>query len=147
MAYCTITEVEALNAKRTYSASTTPTSTQVETYIDLIAAEIDIVLSRKGYSVPVTTPDAFVNALKLVNAVGAAAMAEQAMFPEAVEKGMTPHSAVLQKKYDELLAKIEAGEWTGVTQAQAVGSFYTVSADQDSYPDPAFRKSADDLEF
>lgn len=139
MGYCLLSDVQTLNTKRTYSASTTPTLTQVQTYIDLIASEIDIALTGRGYGVPVASPAALVAALKFVNALGAAAMAEQAMFPETVEKGSTPHSTVLEKKYKELLAKLERGDWTASAEGASVGSLYTDPAtDQENYPEPKF---------
>jgi hypothetical protein len=84
MSYCTLADVEALNAQRTpYSASTRPADGQVEDFIADIASEIDSVLSAAGLAVPVLAPAAFVSFLQRLNAYGAAALAEMAKFPES----------------------------------------------------------------
>jgi hypothetical protein len=107
--YCDLTDVQALNAKRVYSAISTPTATQVGTLMAQIATEIDMALSCGGYTVPVTSPTELVNVLKTINAYGAAALAEQAMFPETVERGSTPHWKMLWDSYRAWLADLKAG--------------------------------------
>jgi len=151
MAYCTSTEVQNLNPKRTYSATSTPTSTQVGLLIDQIAVEIDAVLEAQGYTVPVTTPTNFVNVLKAINAYGAAALAEAGMFPEVSEMGSTPHWKVLNDKYNEWMKALRAGEIppdlaTGAA-AEMVGSYYHSMEDQDEFPEPKFRIRSEDKEF
>jgi hypothetical protein len=149
MAYCTITDVRGLNPKRTYNATTTPTEAQVGQYITDIAAEIDSIIQAQGYTVPVTAPANFVTVLKLLNARGAAAQAEIAMFPES-GVGATPHGQQLLSLYKDGLKALRAGEIpetiTGQTTSP-VGSYYTEVADQESYPEPAFRKSSSDMEY
>lgn len=103
MAYCTITHVQGHNPKRTYSATSTPTTTQVQEFIDRIANEIDVVLGGRGFTVPVTSPTELANFLIQVNAYGAAALAEDAMFPETTVPGATPHSVSLWSKYQAAL--------------------------------------------
>lgn len=110
MAYCTITDVQALNPKRTYDTSSTPTQTQVESLVTQISNEIDSILSARGLTVPVTTPDHFVAHLKQVNAYGAAALAEMAMFPEATGLGATTHGSELWRIYRDMRDKLEKGE-------------------------------------
>lgn len=83
MAYAVISDVQGLNAKRTvYSASTAPTATQVTQFIAQISAEIDAVLAQNAIATPVTSPASYLVFLGLVNAWGAAALAEAAAFPE-----------------------------------------------------------------
>ena len=148
MAYCTITDIQTINPQRTYSATSKPTATQVNSIMDLIAADIDVILGAKGYTTPVTTPDAFLNWLKLLNAYGAAAEVEASMFPETVEKGSTPHSMDLLKKYEKRLTMLKSGEVTPISiSGNDVSSFYHVMSDQDEFPAPAFRKSDSDLQF
>lgn len=153
MAYCTITDVQALNAQRTYSATTKPTTTQVTALIAQIATEIDAVLAAKGYTIPVATPTTFVTFLATVNAYGAGALAEAAMFPETSEMGSTPHWKVLQAKYDAWLkllidggvipASMSAGE-----EGENVGGAYLDGDNKgDDYPEPIFRISANDKDF
>jgi len=148
MSYCTISDVRAINPKRTYSATTTPTDTHVATFIDLIAADIDVILSSRGYTTPITTPAAFMTWLKLLNALGAAAMAEDAMFPETTEKGSTPHASILRKQYDARLTKLQNGEITPETDlGDNVSSYYHTMSDTDDFPEPVFRKRSEDKEF
>lgn len=110
MAYCTIDDVRAKNPKRIYDATSKPTSTQVEQFITDISNEIDSTLSGREITVPVTTPDFFVNHLKQVNANGAAALAEMAMFPEAMgTPGGSPHGTNLYKIYKDQLRQLESG--------------------------------------
>lgn len=111
MAYCTIADVRALNPKRTYDDSSKPTATQVEGFVDNAANEISTILSARGLAVPVTAPTHFANHLKHVNANGAAATAEMAMFPEAVgSPGGSPHGQQLYRIYKDQLAQLERGE-------------------------------------
>ncbi len=113
MSYCTITEIQALNPKRTYGALTTPTQTQVETFIDQIGAEIDTILEGRGYTTPVTalsTTTAFYNFIVALCARGASALAEQAMFPEAGGQMSTPAAQILWKQYQEGLKFLREGQ-------------------------------------
>ena len=104
MAYAALADVQAINPKRTYGASTTPTTTQVAGFIDDIAAEIDSLLSARGLATPVTEPASFLAHLTHVNAVGAAARAEFAMFPEAAESPAgSPQGDRLWGQYQEYL--------------------------------------------
>ncbi len=150
MAYCSTTDVQALNPKQTYSANSTPTSTQVTALIAQVAVEIDAILEAKGYTVPVTTPANFVNVLKAVNAYGAAALAEMGMFPDTSEMGSTPHWKILNDKYNEWLKRLEAGDIPPALapSVENVGGYYTdVETDTENYPDPVFRVNENDLNF
>jgi len=151
MSYCTLEDVQALNPKRSYSSSTTPNATQVNALIDLVAVEIDSILQAQGYTVPVTTPSNFVNALKYVNAYGAAALAEAGMFPETTDPGQTAHWQMLNKKYEGWLEQLRKGEIPSSlspgTSSADVASYYTQMGDKDDFPDPPFRMKSEDLEF
>ena len=113
MPYCSVSDVEGMNANRklTYSALTVPTRLQVEAFISEIAAEIDAVLSSKGISVPVTTNDY----LKLMNKMGAAAMADAALNVD----GTNEVNSVRDwrwKKYNDMIADLKANPaMAGVT--------------------------------
>ena len=78
MAYCTVNDVEALNAGRTdlYTTTTDPSEAQVQGFIDQIAADIDSVLAAGGIATPVAGGN---NYLKFLNVLGAAALAEAAI--------------------------------------------------------------------
>ena len=151
MAYCTITDVQSLNPKRTYGATTTPSTTQVNSLIDLIYGQINTVLESQGYTTPVTEPASLVTALQLLNAQGAAAMSEMGMF-SAQEKGSTPHWKVLWEAYQDGLESLRKGQ---VPQslgkggdALNAGSLYTAAdTDQDDYPEPVFSIDPDSRQF
>lgn len=108
MSYAAVSDVQGLNAKRTaYSTSTKPTLTQVQGFVDQISAEIDAVLAAKNVATPVTAPASFVTFLLGTNALGAAALAEAAEFPEFDGgPGFTPQAqrywAMYQSRLDEL---------------------------------------------
>lgn len=146
MAYCTITEVQALNPKRTYSSSTTPTQTQVEVHIDSIAAEIDTILKGRGLTTPVTTPAAFLAYLVQVNAYGVAALAEMGMFPEAVGTGQSPQGDRLWRLYVRAMTFLEKGDLPSAIQSGDPSSFFTEHPITEPTEDykwraPKFRKS------
>lgn len=84
MTYAQLAEVEALTARRTpFSEQTRPTADQVLGFIETIAGQLDASLSAAGVTVPVTEPDAFLSYVTHLNAIGAAALTEMVMFPEA----------------------------------------------------------------
>lgn len=151
MSYCTSTEVGNLNPKRTYGASTTPTSTQVTALITQVAVEIDAILESLGYTVPVTEPANLVNFLKYVNAYGAAWLAESGMFPETTEPGETAHWQILKKTYDKYMDMLLSGKIPPALEEGVLGhdvaSYYTEMSDQDDFPEPVFRKRPSDQEF
>ncbi len=73
MAYCDMSDVQELMGI-TFGASTRPTSTAVEEFIDDIAATLDGYIQAAGYDVPVTETEA-VKLLKSMNRFGAACTA------------------------------------------------------------------------
>jgi hypothetical protein len=129
MSYCTTADVQALNPKRTYSATSTPTLTQVGEYVTNIAGEIDTVLQGRGLTTPIATPAAFVSFLEQLNAVGAAAMSERAMFPEASGMmGGTSAASMHWKQYQDGLKFLKDGNLpTGVEDGPLPFSFFEQS--------------------
>lgn len=146
MAYCTIDDVQALNTLRgDYSASTRPTSTQVEEFIDQIYNTVNSVLQARGIAIPITVPASFVGALKLANAQGAAALAEMAMFPEAAgTPGGSPHGQRLWKMYQAFLKWIEKGELPTAVEGTGAGPRSYGSEESTEKGEPKFKK---DKEF
>ncbi len=110
MSYCTSADVQAANPKRTYSASTTPTLVEVGEFVSQIAGEIDTVLTGRGLTVPVTAPAEFVTFLKKLNIVGAIAMCENAMFPEAVGQMSNVAAERFWKQYRDGIKFLEDGQ-------------------------------------
>lgn len=125
MAYCTTTDVQALNPKRpAYGALTTPTVTQVQSFVDSIGAEIDAIIEGRGYTAPVTaltTSTKFVAWLLALNARGAAALAEQAMFPDrAGMMGAPGSSSVYWAQYKEGIAFLKTCTIPGSNEGNAL---------------------------
>ena len=60
--YSSVDEVEALTLRYTndgdYDATTRPTLTQVETFIDRVSAILNVLLAQAGFEVPVSQADA-----------------------------------------------------------------------------------------
>jgi len=150
MPYCTITEVQGQNPKRTYSATSTPTTTQVTEFVTQIANEIDSILLGMGITVPVTTPTELVGFLELLNAYGAAALAEMAMFPESTGPGASVHGQQLYTMYQAGLKRLEGMSAAGggvVTGHVPPASFFLERALETTTPtrdniwqDPKFKK-------
>jgi hypothetical protein len=79
-AYCSILDVQARSAARPVTASSVPNIAQVFGFIDDVTAEVNAILVKKGYQVPVVSasnPDAFAT-LHSVTTTGAWAMMEAA---------------------------------------------------------------------
>lgn len=77
MAYALLSDVQAYNSARVYTASSQPATSQVGIFLDKTAAIIDSILVEKGYSLPVpTTASSALLLLSEVNALGAWARVE-----------------------------------------------------------------------
>jgi hypothetical protein len=122
VSYCTLTDVIGINPKRIYTVSSTPTIAQVTSFMAQIAAEIDSILQGRGLTTPVTVTPEFVAWLSALNARGAAAMAEQAMFPETRGMMQTSSGAVLWSQYQDGLKFLRTGELPAGTSAVSVQS-------------------------
>ena len=127
-----------MNPQRpTYSASTKPTSTQVNEFITQIGNEVDSILLGRGQVVPITTPASLVGALKLGNAQGAAALAEMAQFPESSGMGETPHGARLWAMYEKFKKWLQEGNLPisgGSSPGPAPMSFHERHAGDETEP-------------
>ena len=112
MAYAVLADVQALFPKFTVGAATKPTDTQAGVIITDVSAEIDSVIAGAGYAVPVTAPAWFLDALKLLNAYGAAAAVLRSMFPDRAGAGEA--SAALEifyaAQYNRGLRRLASGE-------------------------------------
>ena len=152
MSYCVAADISVLNPTRTYSATSTPSLVQLAEYISQIAGEIDTVLEGRGLTVPVTSPDQFVVFLKQLNVLGAGAMAERAMFPEAQGMmGGTSAAALHWKQYQDGLKFLKEGNLPTGTSAEALPfSFFEQNtgateepSDDNSWARPKFGKNKD----
>jgi len=143
-----MTDVQAINPKRTYSASTTPTTAQVEAHIISIAAQLDTLLQGRGLTTPVSEPPEFVAHLKQVNAYGAAALAETGQFPEAQGLASTPHGAWLWSIYNQMIKALKDDPLPVTAQSVDPFSFFTEHEgdepeEEQAWREPKFRKNKD----
>jgi hypothetical protein len=109
VAYCNLEDVSGeAQRKQPYSGTTTPTSLQVQKYIDGIAAEMDMAIQKAGYALPITEARALAY-LGRVNAVGAASASERATVGRGVPEGMGKDTlyGALWAEYQKMLAKLE----------------------------------------
>src|SRR3954471_18491998 len=109
MAYATITDVTGLIAQFPLSVGSKPSTSQATTIMTDISSEIDVALSSAGVTVPVTTPQYFLDWLGRLNAYGAAAAVLKSMFPGATGPEETPAYAFWEARYREGLAAIRDG--------------------------------------
>jgi len=100
MAYCTVAYLNSLAAHLDISASTDPTSTEVETIIADVDAEMDQIFSAVGIATPVTDAT-LLKVVKPISAHGALARLYRSM---SLDPEM---AATFQSLYDKALAKIE----------------------------------------
>jgi len=149
--YASQSDVEALNPKQVYGATTSPTATELALLITQISNEIDSVLSAQGYVVPVTTPAYFKSHLAYLNALGAGALAEGGMFPSTTGMGETSHWSFLLKLYRWGLDKLRSGEvpldLPRSSTSVSAASYATVQTTYDVYPEPKFRMESSDKDF
>jgi hypothetical protein len=80
MGYATVIDVVKQNtARKTFTPNTKPTASQVIEYLDETAGELDSILGGQDYALPVpTTATGALRTLEYFNALGGAAMVEQA---------------------------------------------------------------------
>lgn len=131
MGYCSESDVAALNAQRKYTATSKPTSSQVNTMIDHVAALMDARLGVLGFTVPVVSASKSLNLLKIINTLGAASMAEEAIYYDGSEAQVVrkPKYQDLWQRYEAEMKRIEANPlllsdatWAEVTEDRpAVG--------------------------
>lgn len=112
MAYATTSDVQRHmpSVVGTLGASSTPTSTEVEAFLDATYGELNSALASKGYTVPVTTPNYWLEDLTALNAIGAAAYALAVAFPQEAGPGQVAEAPVLMGIWERRLALIRAGK-------------------------------------
>ena len=131
MAYATLGDVNALAAKRIFSATSIPSASQVAKYLDFAAAEIDALLAADGYALPVpTTASIGLLFLNRVNAIAAWTQVEHsAQVSQDADRA--------QKLWDNERAKLEAGGIALYDVPRLVGENYARSM---SAPTPFFTR-------
>jgi len=107
MSYCELADVQRLNLNRTYNDNSKPTSTQVESMITDAATVIDALLSVWLVTTPVDSTNSPYSyaILKVVNALGAAADAENSAY-FGFDKNTSSHGDWLKEQFDEMMERI-----------------------------------------
>ena len=102
-AYCDLADLRAALPQRTFSATSVPTDAQAETHIKDVAEEINAVVGRVGYAIPVSDTRG-VKVLKQVNIYGAAAKVERAIAAGAggVSEAAAQYEDLYQDRLDRL---------------------------------------------
>lgn len=125
VAYCNFEDVSG-EAQRVqpFSATTKPTSMQVQTIIDGVAAKIDLAIHIAGYVLPIMD-ESTLRYLSRVNAIGAAAATERASIgrgsPEAFGKD-TLYNALWTEFNAELKFIMQPGSLGDLPQLADTGS-------------------------
>lgn len=129
-----------LNASNAYDTTTIPTLVQVEGWIDQVSGVMNAALAGQGFTVPVTQADA-VLAIKsfVVEAVAdlahAANLAGRYFTSSALERGITPMSAI-RKQILEWVESFASGlESLGVARAGETGGGDILSRTTDTAGD------------
>jgi hypothetical protein len=123
-----------------YSPGLTATSLPNETDVTNItlpdnAGIIDGVLSGRGLAVPVAAPPSFVDSLRELNAIGAAARVVAALYPQAAGPASTTFHEWLQRLFDAGLDRLRDGEGipdSAVVTGALPRSFWTSHPDSNS---------------
>jgi len=102
--YASISNVEALNSARTFTAISKPSKSDVEDFLAKTAAKLDGLVRARGYVLPVpTTATSALELLSHFNAIGAHAYAERS----AVS---SPHKDAAWEAWMECLKELREGE-------------------------------------
>lgn len=135
MAYAEVSDVQELIAQFPIGAASKPTHEQVQNIITDTEYEVNVNLSARGLTVPVTTPDYFVGWLGRVVTYGAAAAVLKSMFPNATGPAETPAYAFWEARYRTALKGINDGTFTptggGANVRISPSAYFTKYPDED----------------
>lgn len=81
MTYASVDAVQALIPHIQLTATSRPTLTQVQGFLDRLSAEVDGALASRGITVPITTPAYFLTSIDNLVSMGAAGQALMAALP------------------------------------------------------------------
>jgi hypothetical protein len=125
MAYAAVADVQGRIARHTLTGTTPVTVTQVGVFIDDIDSEINGVLVRLGYSVPVSDPDWFMTRLRALSSDGSAAITLKALFPDATGPGGSPAYAFYEQRYRAGLKMLMGGAHPNAAGTVAASTYFT----------------------
>jgi len=141
--YNEVADVQA-KLQRTFSATSKPTTAQVEGFCTSVFHELNGILDARGYSTPIpTTKTVASKILKEIALLGSAAMAEEATQAIGMAGSVSPLSVSLREQYDVRLKRISRGETTLVDATEGTGT--PAQADEQS-PSGSFSPDDDGVE-
>lgn len=123
-----------------FTATSTPSTADAQTFLDDIAGEIDAVLGGRGLATPVTiasAPQSFLDFLKVTNAIGAAAQVVAALLPNQEGYASATYDQWLDRQYEERLKGLRDGSaipdvvLPGATGGSLARSFWTTNPTDD----------------
>jgi hypothetical protein len=150
--YADLADVQQAMAKMSVALTDTsvPSKSDVtSTILPEISGIIDAVLSARGLTTPVTSaaaPDAFLQSLRGLTAMGAAARTVAGLFPQAAGPASTTFADWLQARFKEGLDMLRAGEGIPPTVGRVAAlarSYWTshpVDDDGNLTTDPTFTR-------
>jgi len=132
MAYATVANVQGRIARHVLTASTPVTTTQVGEFIDDIDAEINGVLIKLGYAVPVSEPAWFMTRLRALSSDGSAAITLKSLFPEATGPGGSPAYAFYDKRYRDGIKMLLDGAHPKASSSAVASTYFTENPDEEA---------------
>lgn len=132
MAYAAFANVQNRIARHVLTTSTPVKIVTVEEFIDDVDAEINSLLFKLRYSIPVTEPEWFVTRLRSLSADGAAAITLKSLFPEATGPGGSPAYAFYEERYRDGLKAIEGGAHPRSSNVETAATWFTEHPDLDT---------------
>lgn len=151
--YGSVVDVAALNKRFTnngsFDTTTTPTLAQVERFIDVVSATLNMALSGEGFEIPVSQADAKAAldgaVVEAVSDLVQAANSSGRFFTEkALERGVSPMRAVRREMAEWIEEQISGFSSLGVSRNSGVTSGI-LSRDSDESGDsvaPLFERKA-----
>ena len=127
--YSSLSDVEAQVGRYTdegkFTATTQPTRTQVERFIDRVSAIVNVVLAQEGFTIPVTQADAVAALADFVafqvtqlchaaNSAGPYAPGSESL------RGMLPRTAIIQDATDFVTSFAAGLESLGATRTSSL---------------------------
>ena len=131
MAYAAVIDVQGRIARHVLTDQTPLTPDQVDEFIADVDAEINGVLVRLGYTVPVMSPVWFIARLRSLSSDGSAAIALKALFSDAVGPGAAPAYAFYERRYREGLKLLKEGTHPNASGVTTVATYFTERPSED----------------
>lgn len=132
MAYTAVANVQGRIARHVLTGTTPVTTAQVGEFIDDVDAEINGVLVRLGYSVPVSEPAWFMTRLRALSSDGSAAITLKALFPDAIGPGAAPAYSFYEQRYRSGLKMILEGAHPNAVGAATAATYFTNHPDEEA---------------